>query len=175
MSDLEDWTIKNSEPKENEDDLRVYNSEVSKENVFVFMSSHSLLKNIDNQQKVSPPYLIIDSSYKLTKNNYPLVTIGTMSNDRKYHLVALVIVSSENEQVYTKIFQTLIDIAKLEMKIDYKPQYCVSDDSQSIINSSLSVFGKNNRAFRHILCQFHLKKTYNLNLPNFSKDKSLAS
>ena len=97
VSDLEDWVKLNKVEKDDEDDLRVYDADVTSGNIFIFISSHSLIKNISNQQNHSPPYLMIDATYKLTRNKYPLVTIGFMNTDRKYHLAALVIVNTENE------------------------------------------------------------------------------
>jgi hypothetical protein len=146
----------------NVDDNKAYiiNKHISKEDLCICISSNELIKNIIWFMKTNPYYLMIDSTYKINSNKYPIVTIGLLTEQRKYLLLAIYLVNKENTNIYTLIFNMLVKVFNDLSAFDLKPNYLISDDAEYILAASRIVF----KGINNILCQFHIKKNIKKNV-----------
>ena len=65
--------------------------------------------------------IVIDATYKLNYQGYPLEVSGTTDRMRKLHPAFAGIVSNETHVAYGFIFSALKDLIKEICKIDYCP------------------------------------------------------
>ncbi len=106
VQNLIDWAQANR--KSNDADTPfIYEYIINEKDVYLFLTSLTLLKNAMDQAKFSCSFLMVDATYKLNVHKYALVTLGTMSKNRHYHLLGLSIVNKENTDVYNPIFSDL--------------------------------------------------------------------
>ncbi|KAG4228103.1 hypothetical protein PC116_g23530 [Phytophthora cactorum] len=89
---------------------------------------------------------------------YPVLVVGVSDRSRRFHLVALFVISQEKQH----IFQTaLLSLRRLYFWVTQKHlivQYALADGDKAQCNALAAVFG-DSRAYRFLMCFFHVMKT----------------
>ena len=104
--------------------------------------------------------IVIDATYKLNYQGYPLVVGGTTDRMRKLHPAFAGLVSNETHVAYCVIFSALKDLIKENCKIDYCPTNLIADGAEPISNGFCETFksSKDFPKFKRSMCWFHLIK-----------------
>ena len=123
--------------------------------IHILFSSINLLQNVVRQQKFDHPFLCIDATYKLNHKRYPLIVVGTQDRLHKFHLVAFCVSSHEDEAAYAFVLQGLQKGIKKYLKIEYTPEYIMSDGALAIYNASEASFGS---VCKNLMCYYHLQQ-----------------
>ena len=87
------------------------------------------------------PFLSMDSTYKLNLQKYPLVVIGNTDINHKFHFIAVAISKYETEQSFLFILESIQSKINFYFNLQWRVPYAVCDDSFSIQNSIIKVFG----------------------------------
>jgi hypothetical protein len=117
----------------------------------------NLLKRIEYSN-----YLFhIDATYKIIKYLFPLVIFGFTDISRKFHVVAYMFVSHEQETDYQHFFSSLLQLT-VDLEINLDVQYLVQDAWTACHNAVLTIFP----SATIIMCWFHI-------MYNIKKHRSL--
>lgn len=107
--------------------------------------------------------LHVDSTYKITVNEFVVVCLGLSDRGGKFHLLGVAISSHQNEDAYVKLFGTIKSLCVEHLGKDFHPTYVMADGDLAISNACFREFGK-----RPLMCYFHLM--YNVR-KNFCKKR----
>eukprot|EP00644_Phytophthora_capsici_P010694 jgi/Phyca11/104497/e_gw1.9.729.1 len=101
--------------------------------------------------------LHLDSTYKTNRMDYPVLVVGVSDRSRRFHLVAMFIMSQETEPIFRS---ALLSLRRLYFWMTDKHltvQYAMADGDRAQFNALSSVFGENPR-FCFLMCFFHVMK-----------------
>jgi hypothetical protein len=134
-------------------------------------TSLNLLKRLvlfqeSNQQAM----LHIDSTFKFTRNSYPLLVIGISDINRTFFLIGAFIVSQTVESIVKYCLSSLVECSYryFPQLRSWKPDYVMSDADDAHRNAILDYFGSN---IPFLNCFFHIKKNVKENTKNLDHDK----
>ena len=110
----------------------------------------------------------LDSTYKITKNSYPLLIFGVSDVNRKCFLLAAFIVSQTTAEMVKHCISPLQSTAAnlVPDLIRWTPDYVMSDADPAHLNAVTACFGIN---VRFLFCFFHLKKNVRDRTKSLSK------
>lgn len=115
------------------------------------VSTPRLLKNAANLK-----ILCADGTYKLNIHGYPVIVIGGIDIEQRFHLNAFSITTKEESANYEFLFRTIKEtIAKLHQE-EFKPEVLISDAAAAISKGFYSAFPDINA--KHVTCWFHALK-----------------
>ncbi|KAG6608822.1 uncharacterized protein IUM83_14815 [Phytophthora cinnamomi] len=130
----------------------------------VGISSKKLLRRADRDPESFIFHL--DATYKLTQVGYPVVVVGISDRARRFHLVAIFIVSQQQQQNFAEILGML---AHTYMSVTGKPlrvRYVMGDADAAQWSAVNDVFGEECN-YMFLMCYFHVAKKV------FEKTRSL--
>jgi hypothetical protein len=110
------------------------------------LSSESLLLKLkDFPPKFVPTMFHLDSTYKITKNSYPLLIFGVSDVNRKFFLLAAFIVSQTTAEIVKHCISSLQSTAAnlVPDLIRWAPDYVMSDADPAHLNAVTACFGIN--------------------------------
>ena len=123
----------------------------------VGFTSAGLLKKMQDFKVLNLEAMLhIDATYKITKESYPLLVIGITDISRRFHLLALYIVSQTTELIVNHCLRSLFDAGRSLYPdlVDWEPTYTMSDADQALYNSLHGLFPDST----HLTCYFHMRK-----------------
>jgi hypothetical protein len=154
IGELEEWCLKRSALPKSEDEVLIrYKIEVhSKDSIsfFIVGTTKRLLKML-----IRNKHIVIDATYNLNYQGYPLVVGGTTDFRRKLHPAFACLVSNETHVAYGFIFSTIKQLIKEVCTFDYKPTNLIADGADAISNGFQEAFGPK---FKRGMCWFHVMK-----------------
>jgi len=101
--------------------------------------------------------LHLDRTYKNNQSDYPVLVVGVSDRSRRFHLVALFVMSRETQPMF---HAALMALRRLYSWIAEKPlvvQYAMADGDRAQFNALADVFGEN-PSFCFLMCFFHVMK-----------------
>jgi hypothetical protein len=101
--------------------------------------------------------LHVDATYKMSQCDYPVLVVGVSDRSRKFHLVALFIISQETQPV---LQAALLSLRRLYYWITQKHlivRFAMADGDKAQCNALTAVFG-DNPAYCFLMCFFHVMK-----------------
>ena len=119
---------------------------------FIFnFTSFRLLEtiSINNLSVTDKNVFHVDSTYKITKQRYPLVVIGRSDQNGTFFPICVSIVIHEQTQDFSHIFQSLKDLC-LTLNISLNPTCFVQDACMASKNAIKTIFG----SIHIIMCWF---------------------
>ena len=96
----------------------------------------------------------IDCTYKLCERGFPVLVFGISDIMGQFFPIAFSIISHEQEDDFTRFFQTLITFC-LELNISPAINYLMMDACGASFNAANSTFGPN---LNILMCFFHVLK-----------------
>nr|CAI72252.1 hypothetical protein PI35.0030 [Phytophthora infestans] len=111
--------------------------------------------------------LHVDGTYKMNQCDYPVIVVGISDRSRRFHLVALFVVSQETQSVFEAVFFSLRRIYFWITKNDLRIQYAMADGDKAQCNALALVFG-GNPSYRFLMCFFHVMKKVQERIRSFS-------
>jgi hypothetical protein len=154
--------VKNKKVDPNE--AKEYNSSVRTgtelNHLFIFLTSISLIMFM---KIINVPHHI-DCTYKLCERRFPLVVFGISDIMGQFFPIALSVISHEQEQDFTKFFQTLIGFC-LELDISPTINYLMMDACGASFNAANLSLGPN---IKILMCYFHVLKNVKEHLKGVS-------
>uniref|UniRef100_H3GH81 MULE transposase domain-containing protein n=1 Tax=Phytophthora ramorum TaxID=164328 RepID=H3GH81_PHYRM len=121
----------------------------------VGISTKKLLRQADRDP--SSFVLHIDATYKLTQVGYPVVVVGVSDRARRFHLLAIFIVSQQKEPQFTEVLSLL---AQIFLTVTGKPlrvRWAMGDADAAQWNALQDVCGGDD-TFRFLVFFFHVAK-----------------
>uniref|UniRef100_H3GHY2 MULE transposase domain-containing protein n=1 Tax=Phytophthora ramorum TaxID=164328 RepID=H3GHY2_PHYRM len=101
--------------------------------------------------------LHVDATYKLSQCGYPVLVVGVSDRSRKFHLVALFIISQETQPV---LQSALLSLRRTYSWITQKQlvvRFAMADGDKAQSNALAAMFG-DNPAYCFLMCFFHVMK-----------------
>lgn len=152
VGELMDWCQNHSEfPKDqNEAFVLGYEScSITDEMSFRFtMSTPLLLAKIAKRELIC-----IDATYKLNWLGFPLIIMGTIDREKKFHPLIYACSSHERTEDYAFVFKSVKDAIRIHLKKIFSPKTLVSDGANAIRTSFYEVFPN---AELDIMCFAHV-------------------
>ena len=90
---------------------------------------------------INKRHLCTDATYKLIWQGFPVLIVGTTDKDKKFHPFGTAVCTFEDENDFAFIFNSVKDLLKETLTIDYKPSILVADASSAITNGFEQAFG----------------------------------
>jgi hypothetical protein len=118
----------------------------------LMVTTKKMLKFLDENLDDLPSLFHVDTTFKITRNDFPLLIFGRSDKSRQFHKIAFMITSREQEPDFVLFYESLCQIAK-KLKIRFKPRYIVQDGSEAMKNAALTVF----KDVQILMCYFHIK------------------
>lgn len=104
--------------------------------------------------------LHVDATYKLNYRGYPVLVVGISDRSRRFHLVALYIVSGETQEIIQPMLMALRRLYCWLTGRDLVVRYAMADADKAQYNALNVVFGDNPQ-FQSLMCFFHvMEKVY---------------
>lgn len=152
VGDLVNWCFAKCRFPDNDDEAFVLgyeNNEPEDEMYFRFViSTKNLLKQCSNVDM-----LCTDASYKVNWNGFPMIVLGTVDKNIRFHPLALVSSSNETEADYAFVFVSIRNAIQALYKKNFTPRFLVADGAQAIENAFKKVFGGT-----VIMCYAHVRR-----------------
>uniref|UniRef100_H3GY82 MULE transposase domain-containing protein n=1 Tax=Phytophthora ramorum TaxID=164328 RepID=H3GY82_PHYRM len=101
--------------------------------------------------------LHLDGTYKMNQLDYPVLVVGVSDRSRRFHLVALFVMSQETQPMFQA---ALLALRRLNFWISEKHltvHYAMADGDRAQCNALAAVFGDNPH-FCFLMCFFHVMK-----------------
>ncbi|GMF43447.1 unnamed protein product [Phytophthora fragariaefolia] len=125
----------------------------------VGISTKKLLREADRDPNSF--LLHLDATYKLTHVGYPVVVVGISDQARRFHLLAIFIVSQQQEEQYTELLSVLGRVFASVTGNTLRVKWAMGDADNAQWNALHAVFGGEDGSFRVLMCYFHVaKKVY---------------
>ena len=115
------------------------------------LTSVKLLKRV--QEFDNKGVYHIDATYKIIKQNFPVIVFGFTDLARQFYPVAFMITSHEKTSNYNHFFIQLLK-EFLNINIVFQPQFMVIDACRAMANTIKQIFP----ACKILMCWFHLKQ-----------------
>ncbi|RLN66963.1 hypothetical protein BBJ28_00026211 [Nothophytophthora sp. Chile5] len=129
-------------------------------NPFVLgISTKKLLRQADRDP--SSFVLHLDATYKLTQVGYPVIVAGISDQARRFHLLAVFIISQQQQAQYTEVLSLLARVFASVTGNPLRVKWGMGDADVAQWNALQEVFGGEGSSFRFLMCLFHVaKKVY---------------
>ncbi|OWZ04475.1 hypothetical protein PHMEG_00023616 [Phytophthora megakarya] len=101
--------------------------------------------------------LHLDGTYKTNQSDYPVLVVGVSDCSRRFHLVALFVMSQETQPMFQAALLSLRRLYFWLTENHLIVQYAMADGDRAQCNALTAVFGDNPR-FRFLMCFFHIMK-----------------
>ncbi|RAW24126.1 hypothetical protein PC110_g19440, partial [Phytophthora cactorum] len=111
--------------------------------------------------------LHLGAMYKMNQYDYPVLVVGGSDRSRRFHLVALFVISQETQPV---VQAALLVLRRQFYWITHKHlllRYAMDDCDQAECNALAAVFG-DNPSYRFLMCFFHVVKKVQVAIKPFS-------
>ncbi|ETO99574.1 hypothetical protein F441_23006 [Phytophthora nicotianae CJ01A1] len=112
--------------------------------------------------------LHVDATYKLNDRGYPAIVVGISDCSRGFHLVSILIVSGETQDIVQPTLMALRRLYSVLTGHDRVVQYAMADAAQAQYNVTNAVFG-NNPHFTSLMCFFYVMKRVYRAFPSDTK------
>lgn len=120
------------------------------------VSSRKLLGNAIGKKLIAA-----DTTYKIVWQGFPVSPIGTVDQDRHFHLIGMGVSTNEQEEDFTFFFKTIkrkiLEISQVEIN----PTIILCDAAKAISNAFRATFGDDCLV---LMCWFHMKKAIKINI-----------
>ncbi|KAJ8527456.1 hypothetical protein ON010_g14806 [Phytophthora cinnamomi] len=113
--------------------------------------------------------LHLDATYKLTQAGYPVIVIGISDQARRFHLLAIFIVSQQQEEQYSEVLSLLSRVFASVTGNSLSIKWAMGDADSAQWNALQAVFGGEASSLRVLMCYFHVAKKV------FEKTRALDS
>ena len=138
-----------------QNDLICLESDLKAKNFLLIMTSKALLFNVIKQERANQnSFLHVDATYKLLRNGFCLLTLGTENSSHNFRFIACVITSHEDGNSYERFLKRIKIALKDIFDFNWNPSWAVSDAADSIANALSKIFPQT----EHIRCYFHTVK-----------------
>ncbi|RLN50009.1 hypothetical protein BBJ28_00006331 [Nothophytophthora sp. Chile5] len=101
--------------------------------------------------------LHLDGTYKTNQCDYPVLVVGVSDRSRRFHLVALFVMSKETQPMFQ---DALLSLRRVYFWVSGKHltvNYAMADGDRVQCNALAAVFGDNPQ-YRFLMCFFHVMK-----------------
>ncbi|KAE9333223.1 hypothetical protein PR003_g14125 [Phytophthora rubi] len=109
----------------------------------------------------------LDATYKMNQCDYSVLVIGLSDRSRRFHLVALFIISQETQPVFEAALLSLRRLYYWVTQKNLVVQYAMADGDRAQCNALAAVFG-DNPGYRFLMCFFHVMKKVQEHVKLFS-------
>ncbi|CAF1036165.1 unnamed protein product [Brachionus calyciflorus] len=116
-----------------------------KDQYFRVAFSTNQLIQLSNKRDI----LVVDSTYKIIFQGYPLMIAGTVDFDKHFHPLAVAICTRETKDDFEFLFRSI-----LKKVPNFCPKYLLADGADAITNGFEAVYGKPIR----IMCWAHTER-----------------
>jgi hypothetical protein len=131
----------------------------------VGVTSMGLLDNLRTALLQRPQILHFDGTYGLNFLRFPLVLVGVSDAMGRFHLVAIYVTESEDNEAYKTMLEHLKAESIAKLQRDYlQPSYVMTDGARGFPSLVSSVFP----AAVHLMCYFHLTQACKKKCPQQS-------
>ncbi|RLN73693.1 hypothetical protein BBJ28_00022442 [Nothophytophthora sp. Chile5] len=129
-------------------------------NPFVIgISTKKLLRQADRDP--SSFVLHLDATFKLTQVGYPVIVVGISDQARRFHLLAVFIVSQQQQAQKTEVLSLLARVFATVTGNPLRVKWGMGDADVAQWNALQEVFGGEGSSFRFMMCFFNVaKKVY---------------
>lgn len=152
IGELMDWCKSHAEFPENKNQAFVLSYEscsITDSMSFRFtMSTPLLLAKIAKREVIC-----IDATYKLNWMGFPLIIMGTVDREKKFHPLIYACSSHERTEDYAFVFQSVKDAIRINLKKIFSPMTLIADGADAIRTSFYKVFPN---AKLDIMCFAHV-------------------
>ena len=119
----------------------------------LFVTSLKLLKFCDTSNQNFMGMFHVDGTYRIVQNRFPMAVFGRSDINRKFFLIALALLSTEEAINYSDFFMAIIQVCH-DFRINFVVQFIMMDaaneEAKAARNSFLNCI--------IIMCWFHLVK-----------------
>jgi hypothetical protein len=101
--------------------------------------------------------LHLDGTYKTNQSDFPVLVVGVSDWSRRFHLVALFVMSNETQPMFQ---EALLSLRRVYFWVSGKHltvDYAMADGDRAQCNALAAVFGDNPK-YRFLMCFFHVTK-----------------
>lgn len=120
-----------------------------KENNFAFLVTTRRLV----QMAANAEIIHADATHKVTTEKIPLPIIGTSDGNKQFHLLGVLVATTESSEAYKIGFESLRDAAQIVNGEPMTPKYLVADGDQAIHSGWRQTFGDETLI---IMCYTHV-------------------
>lgn len=155
LGQLVDWFTDNSNQTSDDEpfvlNYRTSNIEDARTDFQYVFSTPRLLKTALEFRIIS-----CDATYKVNEHDYPLILVGGIDANQKFHLLAFSVTTREETSNYKFLFETLRDCIKQQHQKDFNPEILVADGAGAIAKGFKEAFVDNEVTI--VMCYFHVLK-----------------
>ena len=142
---ITDFAVKNYQVAKNDDNFSTIKvlcpfKLITENQLILMFSTKNLLKNAIMQCVQDSSLIAIDSTYNTNECKYPLIVVGTIDINQKFHLISLFLVSSENEEIFIKIFKSIKQTLGELFNYEFNPRFLLSDGDLAMQKAATQVF-----------------------------------
>ncbi|RLN43882.1 hypothetical protein BBJ28_00026860 [Nothophytophthora sp. Chile5] len=101
--------------------------------------------------------LHLDGTYKTNQLDYPVLVVGVSDRSRRFHLVALFVMSQETQPMFQAALLSLRRVYFWVADKHLSVAYAMADGDRAQCNALTAVFGDNPN-FMFLMCFFHVMK-----------------
>lgn len=127
------------------------------------VSTKRLMNNASSFSNIA-----VDATYKVVYQGYPLLIVGSVDANRKFHLIAAALCVSEKATDYQFLFQIIQKSIQEISSNEFLPKTLISDASPAIINAFNDTFES---ATSNVICWAHMKR----NMYNKTSDAGMLT
>ncbi|GMF24797.1 unnamed protein product [Phytophthora fragariaefolia] len=99
----------------------------------------------------------MDATYKLTQVGYPVIVVGMSDKARRFHLLAIFIVSQQQQKHHGEVLQLLRRLFKAVTGTFFRVRYVMGDADAAQWNAVQEELAKDNDLV-FLMCYFHVDK-----------------
>ena len=151
LHEVEEFCEKYNHVPVSEDEVFVSNYSIDEieASFIIFLTTKRLLGLV----KFNSKHVCADATYKLVWQGYPVLIVGTINKEKKFHPYGLALTVNEETVDFEFIFRSIKDGAKNIFDNDFIPNSLVADASGAIMNGFSRVFGEPDK---RIMCWAHM-------------------
>lgn len=161
MGELSEWLHSHSEFNGDNDpfvlDYGHSNINDDEPNFQYVMSTPKLLETALNFR-----ILAADGTYKVNEHDYPLIVVGGIDLNQRFHILAYSVTTKEESRNYKFLFQAMKNNIWILFHKKWTPEIIVSDAAGAISNGFRDAFPESDK--KYVMCWFHVTKTINQKL-----------
>lgn len=132
------------------------------------VSTPTLLENASRMK-----ILCADGTYKLNIHGYPVIVVGGIDIEQKFHAIAISVTTKEESSNYEFVFKTIRQTIVKLFQTDFKPEVLISDAARAIVNGFHAVFPDVTNA-KNVMCFFHAIKAMRAKVGTEWRDEVMA-
>jgi len=122
--------------------------------VSILFSSKNLLNNYTKQSQILPPFIHIDSTFKLIDLGLPLIIVSTETLNHNFRQIAFYVSWAESTEQVKLMLTKLSEFYQEKLNTEFKPKYIMTDNSDALIAGCK----KFTHEYIHMGCHFHIYK-----------------